>query len=77
MGEALAVIRATLVEPTAVIWRTLLGRADVHRDVVMGELATRDVLRREPRHNGDHVVLSNIYASAGRWEGVARARAGT
>ncbi|XP_027171184.1 pentatricopeptide repeat-containing protein At4g21065 [Coffea eugenioides] len=53
--------------PNAVIWRTLLGACSIHGHLNLGELA-RDQLRiLEPKHCGDYVLLSNLYASERRW----------
>ncbi|XP_010922370.1 pentatricopeptide repeat-containing protein At4g21065 [Elaeis guineensis] len=72
--EALQLIRRMPSEPSEIVWRTLLGACRAHRNVQIGELAMKEIQRREPRHHGDHVLLSNIYASVGRWEDVAYVR---
>lgn len=62
------------VEPNAVIWRTLLGACTINGDSTIGEIA-RDKLRKlEPKHCGDYVLLSNLYASERRWSDVHNVR---
>ncbi|XP_038974134.1 pentatricopeptide repeat-containing protein At3g24000, mitochondrial-like [Phoenix dactylifera] len=62
------------VEPNSVVWGALLGGARVHKSIEMGEEAIRHLSVLDPLNDGYYVVLSNIYADAGRWEDVARMR---
>ncbi|PIN14862.1 hypothetical protein CDL12_12512 [Handroanthus impetiginosus] len=55
------------MKPNNVIWRTLLGACTMHGNLTLAEVA-RDKLRElEPKHSGDYVLLSNLYASERRW----------
>ncbi|WZZ90740.1 hypothetical protein YC2023_119319 [Brassica napus] len=63
-------IKAMPVQPDASIWGALLGACRVHGDVDLGKVASEHLFEVEPEHVGYHVLLSNMYASAGRWEGV-------
>ncbi|KAJ7521878.1 hypothetical protein O6H91_19G072600 [Diphasiastrum complanatum] len=60
--------------PNSVMWMTLLGACRVHGDVERGRRAAICVLELEPRNAAAYVVMSNIYAAAGRWSEVARVR---
>lgn len=51
----------------AVIWRTLLGACSFHGNVQMGERVTRKIMEMERGYGGDYVLLSNIFASVGRY----------
>ncbi|XP_031505054.1 pentatricopeptide repeat-containing protein At4g21065 [Nymphaea colorata] len=62
------------VEPNAIVWRTLLGACAIHGQLELGEFARARLLQLEPRHSGDFVLLSNIYANEGRWFDVQRIR---
>ncbi|KAH6813547.1 Tetratricopeptide repeat superfamily protein [Perilla frutescens var. frutescens] len=67
-------IRSMPIEPNAVIWRTLLGACTISGNLEIAEIA-RDRLRKlDPRHCGDYVLLSNLYASEKRWSDVHKVR---
>ncbi|CAN6233649.1 unnamed protein product [Urochloa humidicola] len=74
LQEALEFINGMPVEPNSVVWGALLGGARLHRDVEVGEEAIRRLAVLDPGNDGYYVVMSNIYADAGRWEDVARVR---
>jgi pentatricopeptide repeat protein len=42
--------------------------------VELGEVALEKLIELEPDDAGNYVILSNMYAQAGKWEGVARLR---
>ncbi|KAJ7961753.1 Pentatricopeptide repeat-containing protein [Quillaja saponaria] len=53
----------------------LLGRAGhFHGNVELAEMAAKSLFELEPSNPGNYVILSNIYASAGQWDGVAKLR---
>ncbi|CAL9039334.1 unnamed protein product [Musa banksii] len=62
------------IEPNAIIWRTLLGACSIHGNVGLAELVKKKLSELEPRDSGDYVLLSNIYAVAGKWKDVANIR---
>ena len=55
-------------EPRSLVWRTLLSACRLHCNAELGEHATRCLLKLEPQDMATYVLLSNIYASAGRWD---------
>nr|XP_012572900.2 LOW QUALITY PROTEIN: pentatricopeptide repeat-containing protein At1g09220, mitochondrial [Cicer arietinum] len=57
-----------------VIWRTLLGACSVHNNVEIGQRVTEKILEMERGHGGDYVLMSNIFASVGRFKDVERLR---
>ncbi|KAH7663984.1 TPR-like protein [Dioscorea alata] len=63
------------VRPSAGVWGALLSGCRSHGEVEVGEEAARRLMEMEPENAGNYVLLSNIYARAGRWEGVAKVRA--
>ncbi|RWR93639.1 pentatricopeptide repeat-containing protein, chloroplastic-like protein [Cinnamomum micranthum f. kanehirae] len=71
LKEAEHVIRNMTIVPDVVVWRALLGGCRLHKDV---ELAERVVSEMEARDSGDYVLLSNLYASIGRWDDVEKVR---
>ncbi|KAF3456901.1 hypothetical protein FNV43_RR01555 [Rhamnella rubrinervis] len=47
----------------------------VHCNVQIGEVAPSKLFKIEPGNSGNYILLSNIYAAAGRWDGVSKVRA--
>ncbi|KAL4198957.1 hypothetical protein AMTRI_Chr03g48700 [Amborella trichopoda] len=74
LDEAYELIKNMPFKPNVVLWRTLLGSCKVHKNLELGQLVMRKILKLEPWHHGDYVLLSNIYASAQRWVDVVRVR---
>nr|DAD31301.1 TPA_asm: hypothetical protein HUJ06_010152 [Nelumbo nucifera] len=74
LDEAFKFVEAMDVEPNAIIWRTLLGACRTHGNVELGERANERLLAMRRDQSGDYVLLSNIYASMGEWDGVEKVR---
>ncbi|OAY65777.1 Pentatricopeptide repeat-containing protein [Ananas comosus] len=74
LKEARELIEKMPIKPNSVIWGAILGGARLHKNVEMGEEALRHLVVLDPLNDGYYVVLSNIYAEAGRWGDVARVR---
>ncbi|CAK9155750.1 unnamed protein product [Ilex paraguariensis] len=55
------------IEADAMVWRTLLSACTVHKNAKIGELAARHLLELEPEDSATYVLLSNMYAVAGKW----------
>lgn len=72
--EAMAMIAKMEVEPDGAIWGSLLGACRLHKNLKLGENVAKKLFELEPDNPGAYVLLSNIYAGAGRWEDVARIR---
>ncbi|CAL5430823.1 unnamed protein product [Camellia sinensis] len=72
--KAFGFIKQMPFKPTAAIWGSLLGACRVHSNVDIGELVAKRLLEIEPENAGNYVILSNLYASAGRWEDVRGVR---
>ncbi|XP_020598486.1 pentatricopeptide repeat-containing protein At5g66520-like [Phalaenopsis equestris] len=74
LDEALEFIRKMPVKPNGVVWGALLGGAKVYNRVDMAEEAVRQLFDLDPLNDGYYVVLSNIYANAGRFNDAAKVR---
>lgn len=72
--QAYDYILAMSVQPNAVIWRTLLGSCTIHGHSTLAEVARAQLIQLEPKHSGDYVLLSNLYASERRWSDVSKVR---
>ncbi|KAF9625504.1 hypothetical protein IFM89_023440 [Coptis chinensis] len=74
LDEAYDLIMNMPVRPDSGVWGALLNSCKLHGNVELGEEALLRLIDLEPRDAGNYVILSNIYAQAGKWEGVARVR---
>eukprot|EP01018_Ginkgo_biloba_P018588 Gb_36614 [translate_table: standard] len=74
LDEAQDFIKRMPVKPDAGVWRALLGSCRIHCNIVLGEHVANQLLDLEHENAGIYVLLSNIYAAAGRWEDVAKVR---
>ncbi|XP_050204710.1 pentatricopeptide repeat-containing protein At4g19191, mitochondrial-like [Mercurialis annua] len=72
--EAFEFVQAMPIKPDAAIWSSLLSSCKIYQNVQIGEYAAHRVIEMEPHVSYPYVALANIYASAGRWNGVARIR---
>ncbi|KAJ7527643.1 hypothetical protein O6H91_16G064700 [Diphasiastrum complanatum] len=62
------------IQPDNVVWMTLLGAARNHGHVEIGRRAFDRVVKLEPKYAAPYVLLSNIYAGAGRKDELAKIR---
>ncbi|KAK1373279.1 Pentatricopeptide repeat-containing protein [Heracleum sosnowskyi] len=75
LERAFRAVKNMPMEPDIVIWRALLSACRVHRDVKLGEIIINHIEQLDySKHDGGAVLLSNLYASLGRWDGVAQVR---
>ncbi|XVF14301.1 hypothetical protein REPUB_Repub09cG0047000 [Reevesia pubescens] len=74
LDEAFKFIDSMEIEPNAIVWRTLLGACRIHGNVELGRRANERLLKMRRDQSGDYVLLSNIYASKGEWDGVEKVR---
>ncbi|CAN6481629.1 unnamed protein product [Victoria cruziana] len=61
--------------PTAKIWGSLLRACRNNGDITLAERTAGKILALEHDNTGCYILLSNMYAEAGRWEDVKRLRA--
>ncbi|XP_004147828.2 pentatricopeptide repeat-containing protein At1g14470, partial [Cucumis sativus] len=74
LDEAKMLIQSMPMKPHAGVYGSLLNASRIHKRVGLGELAASKLFELEPQNLGNYVLLSNIYASFGRWEDVKRVR---
>ncbi|XP_077236575.1 pentatricopeptide repeat-containing protein At3g16610-like [Tasmannia lanceolata] len=75
LDEAYRLIKSMPIEPDDCIWGALLAGCRIHGNIPLAEVAARYLTEMEPQHSGYHVLLSNVYADARRWDDVDRVRA--
>lgn len=66
--EALEFVHSMPIEPNPVILRTLVSACRGHGEFKLGEKITKLLMRHEPMHESNYVLLSNIYAKMLSWE---------
>nr|KYP41076.1 Pentatricopeptide repeat-containing protein At1g14470 family [Cajanus cajan] len=74
LEEAMKLIQSMPMEPHAGIYGSLLNATGIHKQVELGEHAAAKLFKVEPHNSGNYVLLSNIYALAGRWKDVDKIR---
>ncbi|KAK8949372.1 putative pentatricopeptide repeat-containing protein [Platanthera zijinensis] len=72
--EAMKLIGEIPLPPTVMVWRALLGACLIHKNVDLGKFCAEKVLEMAPQDELTYVLLSNLYAAAGRWENVSLIR---
>jgi pentatricopeptide repeat protein len=76
LEEAKKVVREMPMEPDSYVLGALLNACRVHGDVELGKETVEHLVQHSLDHGGVHVLLSNMYASANQWDGVAKVRKG-
>lgn len=74
LGEAMDMINNMPVEADAIIWGSFMGACRNHNNLDLAELAAKQLLQLEPQNAGPYILLSNIFASKGKWGDVAKLR---
>ncbi|XP_057982590.1 pentatricopeptide repeat-containing protein At3g26782, mitochondrial [Malania oleifera] len=74
LNDAYDLIKEMKVKPDFVIWGSLLGACRIYKNVELGEISARKLFELDPNNCGYYVLLSNMYADAGRWNDVERMR---
>ncbi|KAF9605520.1 hypothetical protein IFM89_017539 [Coptis chinensis] len=72
--EAESLVKAMPIKPNMAVWGALLNGCEIHDNVDLAEKVENHIMELKPRDGGVYVLLANIYAKAGRWEGVKRVR---
>lgn len=72
--EVIEFINSMPFKADALVWRTFLGSCQVHGNTELGEHAAEMILKQQPNDPAAYILLSNLYASEGRWDNVAEIR---
>ncbi|XP_057982152.1 putative pentatricopeptide repeat-containing protein At5g52630 [Malania oleifera] len=74
LQDAVSIIKDMSIEPTESVWGALLTGCRIHGDTKLAAFAADRIFELGSVSPGMHVMLSNAYAAAGRWEEAAKAR---
>ncbi|KAL4183506.1 hypothetical protein AMTRI_Chr11g155480 [Amborella trichopoda] len=74
LDEAYSFIKNMPMAPDAGILGALLGACRLHRNIGLGVLVAKELFELNPKDAGYYVLLSNMYAMAGLWDGVSETR---
>ncbi|XP_049359483.1 pentatricopeptide repeat-containing protein At4g21065-like [Solanum verrucosum] len=74
IDDSLKLIEDMAVEKDEGLWGALLGACRIHGRVELAEMAAKSLIELQPENAGHYVLLSNIYAKAGKWKDMAKIR---
>eukprot|EP01018_Ginkgo_biloba_P021391 Gb_16102 [translate_table: standard] len=74
LDEAKDFMNKMPIEPDAAVWGCLLGACRIYNNIEIGECVAEHLFELDPQNATPYVLLSNIYAAAGRWEGIDKVR---
>lgn len=74
LDEAMDLVNKMPFDANSSIWGALLGASKIHKNVELGQRAAQMLFSLEPDKSGTHILLANVYASAGLWDDVAKVR---
>ena len=74
LKEALELIRSMPVEADVVVWSSLMRACETHQNVKLAEYAHKRLIEIDPTNDAAHILLSKMYARAGRWEDASLVR---
>ncbi|XP_020082003.1 pentatricopeptide repeat-containing protein At2g35030, mitochondrial [Ananas comosus] len=73
LEEAKNLINKLNIKPSSgCVWGALIAGCNVHGNESIGKVAAKKLLEAKPNNAGTYMLLSNIYASAGKWREVAK-----
>eukprot|EP01018_Ginkgo_biloba_P034609 Gb_05162 [translate_table: standard] len=74
LDEAQDFINKMPLKPDAHVWGSLLGACRVHPNVELAECVAKRLFELDAKNAAPYVLLSNIYATAGRWDDIEKVR---
>ncbi|ESW31432.1 hypothetical protein PHAVU_002G237800 [Phaseolus vulgaris] len=74
LEKVIRLVETMPMKPDGAVWGALLGASYVHGNPDVAEIASKHLFELEPDNLGNYLLLSNTYASVGRWDDVSRVR---
>ncbi|KAK3155397.1 hypothetical protein QOZ80_2BG0202780 [Eleusine coracana subsp. coracana] len=74
LNEAMRVVKTMPMRPNEVVLGALLAGCRTQGDVDMAEQLMQHLLEVDPGGDANYVLLSNIYAAVGKWDGAGKVR---
>jgi pentatricopeptide repeat protein len=74
LDEAMSVVQTMPMRPNEVVLGALLAGCRTQGDVELAEQLMQHLLELDPGGDANYVLLSNIYAGVGKWDGVGKVR---
>ncbi|XP_022893924.1 pentatricopeptide repeat-containing protein At3g62890-like isoform X2 [Olea europaea var. sylvestris] len=75
LAKAFGVVKSMSIDPDVVVWRALLSACRVHRNTYLGERIVNHIGQLDSQsQRGAEILLSNLYASLGKWDSVSIVR---
>nr|XP_017251143.1 PREDICTED: pentatricopeptide repeat-containing protein At3g29230-like [Daucus carota subsp. sativus] len=74
LDKAISIIDSMPMKQNAELWGSLLLACRIHHNVVLAEVVLERLKELKADDCGVYILMSNIYADVGKWEGVGRAR---
>ncbi|XP_044466497.1 pentatricopeptide repeat-containing protein At4g18840-like [Mangifera indica] len=72
--EALKFVQGMPVEPHPELWGSLVGACSIHEDIELGRRLGKHLINLDLQRCGRYALLSNLFASARRWDDVEMVR---
>ncbi|TXG65591.1 hypothetical protein EZV62_006866 [Acer yangbiense] len=66
--EAERLLEQMPIQPNIAVWGALLNGCEIHENVDLADQVRRHIREVETVGSGVYVLLSNIYARAGKWQ---------
>lgn len=74
LDEAYQLVKKVNIDHDPVLLGTLLGACRLHKNKELAEEIFKFLMQHNVANSGTYVLLSNIYAAAGNWDGMAKVR---
>ncbi|XP_073300938.1 pentatricopeptide repeat-containing protein At1g25360 isoform X1 [Primulina huaijiensis] len=74
LSKAKDVVQSMPFEPAAPVWEALLAGSRLHGNIELGVHAAEQLFEKIPQHDGTYILLANMFATAGKWDEVAKVR---
>eukprot|EP01018_Ginkgo_biloba_P026215 Gb_36775 [translate_table: standard] len=74
LDEARDFINKMPIKPESAVWGSLLAACRVYNNMELGEYVAEHLFELDPQNAAHYVLLSSIYAAAGKWEEAEKVR---